>query len=92
MSCLLLWSIVGVHGMKKSLKSPLSNQVPLNLGSPGNSGLILIPECMFESFYRQPPLYGHPLFIFFLNIVPMKYRIKTKINSCGKVIFSFLED
>ena len=34
MSCLLLWSIVGVHGMKKSLKSPLSNQVPLNLGSP----------------------------------------------------------
>lgn len=50
MSCLLLWSIVGVHGMEKSLRSPLSNQVSLSLGSPGNSGLILIPEYRFEPF------------------------------------------
>ena len=36
-----------------------------------------------------PPLYGHPQ-DFFYNITPMKHRINRKINSCGKVMSSFL--
>ena len=54
-------------------------------------------------FYRKPPLYGYPPFLYFFQthcfwqdfsgyIAPMKYQINTKINSCGKVIFSFSED
>ena len=49
--------------------------------------------------YRQPLLYGHtPFFIYFPNLpfqhdfAPLKYQINTKINSCSKVISSFLED
>ena len=54
------------------------------------------------------PLYGHPppFYLFFPaplippsfwrdifdNIAPLEYRLNTKINSCGKVISSFLED
>ena len=49
--------------------------------------------------YRQPPtpLYGHPSQIphfwqaFCDNVAPMKFRTNTKINSCGKLIYSFLE-
>ena len=57
---------------------------------------------------RTPPLYGKapymtipPFYLFseprfrqdfFDNITPMKYWINTKINSCGKVNSSFLED
>ena len=52
---------------------------------------------------KLPRLYGHPPFFifyetptidstFFDNIVSMKYGSNTKINSCGKIVFSFLED
>ena len=57
----------------------------------------------FEPPFYRHPLYGHPSFLYYLqtsclwqdfsdNIAPMKYRITTKINSCGKVISLFLED
>ena len=54
-------------------------------------------------FYRYPTKYGHAPFISFFRTFPLlttlfwntaskKYWIDRKINSCGKVIFSCLED
>ena len=52
----------------------------------------------------EPHFYGHPPPLIYPlrtprpwqdasdNIAPLKYQINTKINSCGKVISSFLED
>ena len=53
-------------------------------------------------FYRQPLCTAIPPFLSFFrslcfwqdlfdNIAPMKYQINAKINSCGKVIYSFSE-
>ena len=101
--------------MKRGLRSTLSNQVPLQFRPPGNSGLqgpplslsgvYIYVVCRRSEplFYRKPPLYGYPPFLYFFQthcfwqdfsgyIAPMKYQINTKINSCGKVIFSFSED
>ena len=56
------------------------------------------------SFYRHSPNMvppTHPFYIFSEcpywqnlsnNIIPLKYQMKTKINSCSKVISSFLQN
>ena len=75
--------------------SPLSPPFSLSISQCGE-GLSI------SSIDTPPFMVILPPFIFFQtpcfwqdfsdNIAPMKYQINTKINSCGKVIFSFLED
>ena len=48
-----------MHCMKRGVKSPLSNQVPLRLGAPDNSGLQCPPFQPFNIMLRrmfEPPL------------------------------------
>ena len=41
-------------------------------------------------FYRQPPIWPYPPYIFFPN--PLLYQANIKINLWGKIISSSLED
>ena len=55
------------HSMKRGLRFPLSNQVPpppSNLGPPVIQGS-KVPLSTSQYHYRQLPLYGHPLFLYF---------------------------
>ena len=66
--------------------------------------MFVVPRKFKTLLQTIPSLYSHPYFpfyvflelallaIFFGKAAPIEYRIKTKKNPCGKVIFSYLKD
>ena len=74
--CSLKWGKWKINHSVQKVWTPLLWATPLYDHSP------------FLSFFWTPCFWQQ----FFDNVTPMKYRINIKINSCGKVISSSVED